>query len=317
MLAFCALRIDLRRLMKFFSGLLFLLFILSVESLTAFAQTDEDVISVDSSIVVLNASITDASGKSVYGLTQKLFHIFEDGVEQKIESFSYQDTPFAAVILLDTSGSMEERISLARGAAINFLERLRLTDNAAIYNFSSKVELVQDFSNTRDIRHHAFDLKADGMTVLNDAVYKASEVLSKRPEKRRAIIILSDGADTMSKISDGKALKAALSVNAMIFAVDMSAPNLKPGERIQNRGVLTNFAEKTGGRYISTPGGIAMRDAFTRIVEELGTQYTLTYQPSNSKKDGKWHAIELRVSKPSLTIRTRKGYNASRQSSEK
>ncbi|MBK8467208.1 MAG: VWA domain-containing protein [Chloracidobacterium sp.] len=299
--------------MKFFSGLIFLVLVLSLNVPNFYAQTDDDAISVESSIVVLNASITDSSGKAVGGLTQKLFHIFEDGVEQKIETFDTQETPFAAVILLDTSGSMENRVSLARAAAINFLERLRVTDNATIYNFSSKVELVQDFSNSRDIRYQAFDLKADGMTALNDAVYKAAEVLSKRLEKRRAIIVLSDGADTMSKVSESKSLKAALSVNAMIFAVDMSSPDLKPNERTQNRGTLTNFAEKTGGRYISTPGGIAMRDAFTRIVEELGTQYTLTYQPSNIKKDGKWHAIELRVSKPNLAIRTRKGYNAQKK----
>lgn len=298
--------------MRFLCFLLSLVLIVSFENLISHCQNDDEVISVDSSIVVLNASITDTSGKTVGGLAQKFFHIYEDGVEQKIESFSTEETPFAAVILLDTSGSMEERVSLARGAAINFLERLRPTDTTAIYNFYSKVELVQDFSSSRDIRDQAFDLKADGMTVLNDAIYKAAEVLSKRPEKRRAIIVLSDGADTMSKNSDSKALKAALAVNAMIFAVDMSSPDLKPQEKVRNSGALTNFAEKTGGRYISTPGGITMRDAFTRIVEELGSQYTLTYQPSNSKKDGKWHSIELRVSKPNLTIRTRKGYNAAR-----
>lgn len=299
--------------MKFCFTLFFLLLFLFSENNLTHAQKDDDVINVDTSIVVLNASITDTSGKAAGGLTQKLFHVFEDGVEQKIETFGAEETPFAAVILMDTSGSMEERVSLARGAAINFLQRLRSSDNAAIYNFYSKVVMVQDFSNSRDIRQHAFDLKADGMTALNDAVYKAAEVLSKRPEKRRAIIVLSDGADTMSKVSNSKALKAALSINAMIFAVDMSSPDLKLSERAQNKNLLTNFAEKTGGQYISTPGGVAMRDAFTRIVEELGAQYTLSYQPSNTKKDGKWHAIELRVAKPNLTIRTRKGYNAPRQ----
>jgi len=280
-------------------------------SITISAQSDDDVISVDSSIVVLNVSITDASGKAVAGLPQKLFHVFDDGVEQKVDSFGAEETPFAAVILLDTSGSMEERVSLARGAAIKFLERLRPADSAAIYNFYSKVELVQDFSNSRNLRELAFDLKADGMTVLNDAIYKAAEVLSKRPEKRRAIIVLSDGADTLSKASDSKALKAALAVDATIYTVDMSPPNAKPSD--QNRGVLKNLAEKTGGRYVATPGGVTMRDAFTRIVEDLGSQYTLTYQPSNTKKNGKWHAIELRVSRPNLTIRTRKGYNAPRK----
>lgn len=281
------------------------------------AQNDDETIVVDSSIVVLNASITDASGHAVSGLALKHFKIFEDGVEQKISSFTGEETPFAAVILLDTSGSMEERVTLARSAAIQFLNGLRNSDSAAIYNFASKVELVQDFSNSRDMTELAFDLRADGQTVLNDAIYKAAQLLSKRVEKRRAIIVLSDGADTMSKSSADKALKTALSVNATIYTVDMSSPDLKPNERVQNRGALTNFADKTGGRYVATPGGVAMRDAFKRIVAELGRQYTIAYEPANTKKDGKWRAIKLVVSRPNLTIRTRKGYNAPRQNRER
>src|SRR5205823_11587161 len=127
----------------------FLFFLaLAAANLTISAQTDDDVISVDSSIVVLNASITDVSGKAVGSLDRKLFHIFDDGVEHQIDSFAAEETPFAAVILMDTSGSMEERVTLARGAAIKFLEKLRSSDNAAIYNFHSKVDLVQDFSNS-------------------------------------------------------------------------------------------------------------------------------------------------------------------------
>lgn len=285
-------------------ALLFLLF-----SINAFSQND-DVISVDSSIVVMNAAVTDQSGKAVSGLNVKLFHVFEDGTEQKIESFETEETPFAAVILIDTSGSMEQRVALARGAAIQFLGGLRLNDVASIYNFDSKVDMVQDFSNTHDMLDRFFDLKADGMTVLNDAIYKAAEVLSKRPEKRRAIIVLSDGADTMSRNSEEKALRAALAVNATIYSVDMSAPDLRPAEKAANRGALTSFAEKTGGKYVETPGGVAMRDAFSRIVEELGQQYTITYEPGNTKKDGKWRAIRLVINRPNLTIRTRKGYNA-------
>lgn len=277
-------------------------------SINHYAQDDDDVIVVDSSIVVVNASVTDASGKAVAGLTQKLFRVFEDGVEQEIRMFEAESTPFAAVILLDTSGSMEERVTLARSAAIQFLAGLRGEDSVAIYNFHSKVEMVQDFSNSRDMRDQAFDLAADGMTVLNDAVYHAAELLSKRPEKRRAIIVLSDGADTMSKRSPDKALKAALAADATVYTVDMAPVNTKPGT--QNQGVLKNLAEKTGGRFVATPGGIAMRDAFKRIVEELGVQYTLVYNPANTKKDGKWRAIEVRISRPNLTIRTRKGYNA-------
>ena len=274
------------------------------------AQGDDEIISVDSSIVVMNATITDPTGKAVEGLGQRLFKIYEDGVEQEIVSFTSEETPFAAVILLDTSGSMEQRVTLARSAAIQFLGGLRRDDNAAIFNFDSKVKLVQDFSNTRDIREQFFDLKADGMTALNDAIYKAAEILSKREEKRRAIIVLSDGADTISSKSAEKALQAASAVNATIYTVDMSAINDNSAGKIQNQGVLKNFAEKTGGKFVSTPGGVAMRDAFKRIVEELGVQYTLAFHPSNAKKDGKWRTLEIRVAKPNLTIRTRKGYKA-------
>jgi len=289
--------------------LILLPFAISLFSVSAFGQGD-DVITVDTSIVVMNAWVTDVSGKAVGGLNLKQFHVFEDGTEQAIQTFEAEETPFAAVILIDTSGSMEERVSLARAAAIQFLGGLRADDVASIYNFDSKVDLIQDFSNSHDMLDRIFELKAVGMTVLNDAIYKAAEVLSKRPEKRRAIIVLSDGADTQSGKSAEKALRAALAVNATIYAVDMSATDLKASEKAQNRGALTTFADKTGGRYIETPGGIAMRDAFRRIVEELGQQYTIAYQPSNTAKDGKWRAIRLVISRPNLTIRTRKGYNA-------
>ena len=277
------------------------------------AQTpdDDEPITVDSSLVIINATITDAKGKPVMGLKQNQFQVFEDGKEQKIEFFGFESTPFAAVILLDSSGSMEQRVSLARSAAIQFLDRLRTDDMSAIYNFDSKISLVQDFSNSRDIYEGVFDIKANGMTVLNDAIYKAAEELAKRPEKRRAIIVLSDGADTQSRRSADKALKAALAANATIYTVDMSPLNSgNTRDKIQNQGVLKNFAEKSGGKFIATPGGVAMREAFKNIVEELGIQYTIGYAPTNTAKDGKWRTIELKTSKTELNIRTRKGYNA-------
>ena len=288
----------------------FLLFLIST---LTFAQDDDDVVKIDSSVVVLNATISDAEGNHVSGLRRSQFTVFENGVEQDINFFAAEETPFAAVILLDTSGSMEQRVSLARSAAIKFLEGLRDSDSAEIYRFDSKVSLVQKFSNSRDVTDKLFDLKADGMTALNDAVFQAAKDLGDRQEKRRAIIVVSDGMDTVSGRSAEKALKAALAVNASIYTVDMSAMEASGKQRMQNQGVLRNFAEKTGGMFISTPGGVAMRDAFRKIVQELGVQYTLSYEPKNLTKDGKWRTIELRVAKPNLKIRTRKGYHASKK----
>jgi Ca-activated chloride channel homolog len=278
-------------------------------SLNTYSQ-DEETIKVDSSIVVLNATITDTAGKAVGGLKQKDFKVLENGVEQKIESFHAEETPFAAAILLDTSGSMEERVSLARSAAIQFLGGLRSGDVAGIFNFDSKVTLVQDFSSSRDFADRFYDLRANGMTALNDAVLESAKVLAARPEKRKAIVVLSDGADTMSSASAEKALKAALAHGITIYTVDMASILTSGKERVQSQAALKNFAEKTGGRFVATPGGMALREAFKQVVGELGTQYTITYEPLNTTRDGKWRSIELRVARPSLNIRTRKGYNA-------
>ncbi len=286
-----------------------LFFIVCISFVSVDGQEDDEIINVESSIVVLNATVADSKGVSAGGLKQHQFKVYEDGQEQQIEFFEAEKTPFAAVILIDTSGSMEGSVSMARAAAINFLDGLREGDAAAIYNFDSKIALVQDFSNSRDIAERVFDLKADGMTALNDAIFKAATELGNRPEKRRAVVVLSDGADTQSRRSADKALKAALSVNATIYTIDMSLAS-SGSQKVQSQGALKNFAEKSGGKFLSTPGGVAMREAFKNIVEELGSQYTLAYQPANTKKDGKWRTIEIRVAKPNLTIRTRKGYHA-------
>ena len=114
-------------------------------------QDQDDVIKVSTDLVVVNVTVLDKAGKFVTHLKRTDFHVFEDGVEQKLSSFSAEETPFAAAILLDTSGSMETRLTLGRGAAIRFLDGLRDEDVAAIYNFDVKVEQIQDFSPGRDL----------------------------------------------------------------------------------------------------------------------------------------------------------------------
>lgn len=275
----------------------------------SFAQVEDDVVKVDTSLVVVNATVIDSDKKPVRNLKKAEFTVFEDGAERKIEFFETASTPFAAVILIDTSGSMETRVSLARSAAINFLDRLRLEDQVAIYNFDTEVKLVQEFSNSRDLAQSAFDLGARGYTSLNDAIFRAADELGKRPEKRKAILVISDGADTKSAKSADKALRSAMDVGATIYTVDMSQVN-GGTDRIQSIGVLRNFAERSGGRFISASGGVALREAFKDIIDDLGVQYTLGFEPSEADKDGKWRNIELRVSRPNLTIRTRKGYHA-------
>jgi Ca-activated chloride channel family protein len=215
------------------------------------------------------------------------FKVFEEGREvpiKLISSFGAHESPFASVILLDTSGSMESRMTLGRSAAIRFLDGLRAEDVAAVYNFDYKIEQVQDFSSARDLAPMAFGLRAKGMTALYDAIIRAAETLGTRKEARKAIVILSDGIDTQSRASSGKALDAALAVSANIYAVDMSATEGASTRSQQSALMLKSFAEKTGGRFIATPGGPALRDAFASIAQELNTQLPFA-QPTRRMTD--------------------------------
>ena len=278
----------------------------------ALAQDDE-VVRVNTDLVVLNVTVLDKDGRYVPGLKLADFKVFDEGREVPIKlitSFAAQESPFAAVILLDTSGSMESRMSLGRSAAIRFLDGLRPEDVAAVYNFDYRVEQVQDFSSGRDLAPMAFGLRAKGMTALYDAILRGAETLAARPEQRKAILVLSDGMDTQSRISSGKALEAAMAVGAGIYAVDMSASNGIASKSPQSAMQLKSLSEKSGGRFIDTPGGPALRDAFASIAQELGHQYTIAFRPSDQMRDGRWRTLEVKLSRPELSVRTRKGYRA-------
>ena len=290
--------------------ILFLVALLLVNVVVVVAQ-DDDVIRTNTDLVVLNVTVTDKAGQYIKGLKATDFKIYEDGIEVKPESlanFSVQESPYAAVVLLDSSGSMEARFSLARSAAIRFLDGLRPEDVAAVYRFDSKVERVQEFSGGRDLAPIAYAIRAKGMTTLNDAIVEASKTLAERPEVRKAIIVLSDGMDTFSKATSDKAVESALAVGASIFAVDMSSLEVAGSANRPSAMSLKGFAEKTGGRFIATPGGPALRDAFTGIADELGHQYTISYHPLNKKRDGKWRQLEVKVKREAVEVRTRKGY---------
>ncbi len=294
--------------------LLMVLFLLGFDqSSTLQAQDDDEVVRVNTDLVVLNVTVTDQAGQYIPGLKLADFKIFEDGKEipsQLVASFSLHESPFASVVLLDTSGSMESRMSLARSAAIRFLDRLREEDVAAVFKFDTKVEQVQEFSGSRDLAPMAFGIRAKGMTTLNDAIVDAAKALAERAEKRKAIVVLSDGMDTYSRSSSDKAVESALAIGATIYTVDMSSTVGGRLSSAHNAAVLRSFAEKSGGRFVAAPGGPMLRDAFANIADELGHQYTIAYRPLNRTRDGKWRKLEVKVSRPDLLVRTRKQYKA-------
>ena len=271
-------------------------------------QNQDEVLRISTDLVVLNVTVLDADGKFVSGLRRRDFQVLEDRTEQTISAFSAEATPFAAAILLDTSGSMESRITLARSAAIKFLDGLREEDVAAVYSFDTKIEQWNDFSPGRDLPARVYSLHTRTMTALNDAILRAADDLSKREEKRRAIVVLSDGGENFSRSSADKALDHASAAGATIYGANMAPSG--PARDIAGAAILKRLADKSGGRYIDQPGGQDLRDAFAAIVQELGHQYTIAYRPTNRAKDGKWRAIDVKLSRADVTVRARKGYRA-------
>ena len=274
-------------------------------------KPDENTLGVETSIVVVNATIRNQNRQYVPGLTRQNFTILEDNIRQEILSFNDEVNPFAGVILLDVSGSMENKLSLVRAACAAFVDRLGEGDSFAIYSFGdSKVRLLQDFTLIRDIPDAVWDLRAKGMTTLYDAIVTAADALDRRPEQRRAILVVSDGADTQSRASLDQATRRAVEAQLIVYAIDLSDGGAGPIN--SGAAVLKSLTARTGGRLFTSPGGSRLREAFDQTIDELRHQYTLTYAPTNDRKDGRWRTIEVRIDRPGLDIRTREGYWARR-----
>jgi len=289
-----------------FSLALLAVSILCLPSISAQEQKD-DAVRLGADIVLVNATVTDAAGKYAHGLKREDFSIVEDNVPQEIAYFGAEETPFAAAILLDTSGSMETKLSVARAAAAQFVDRIRTDDVVAVYGFSTEVKQLQEFSPVRDITDLIWETQAEGWTKMFDCIIEAVSELSKREEKRRAILLLSDGEDTRSGASMSEALRKALAAGVTVYSIDLIDTAARSA--MSGSAILRDFAEKTGGRYIKSQGGTSLSSTFVDIVEELRNQYTLAYYFSG-KPDGKWRSIEVKLSRPELTARARKGYYA-------
>ncbi|MFY9553650.1 MAG: VWA domain-containing protein [Blastocatellia bacterium] len=277
-------------------------------------QNDDDPLRLHSDLVVVNLVVTDAEGQYARGLSAKDFTVVEDNAAQAISDFVAEEASFAAAILIDMSGSMQYKFSLVRAAAASFVDNIRDNDQVAVYGFNNKVKLFQEFSDVRDITEYIWDAKAEDSTRLYDCADEAITALEKRPERRKAILLISDGCDTTSSKSFDAVMKRALALGVTIYTIDLIDDMLRMGSGnevlVLRRGQseMKEFASQTGGRYVHTPQGDKLESAFTGIVDELRNQYTLTYYSTNQKRDGRWRKLSVGVGRQGLTTRARKGY---------
>ena len=278
-------------------------------------ERKEGALSLHSDLVVVSVTVTGSDGHYVQGLKTGDFALVEDAKPQSINSLATEAAPFAAAILIDMSGSMEYKFGLVRGAAASFLEHIREDDQVAVYGFNNKIRQFQDFSDSRNITDYIWDAKAEESTRLFDCMQTAVEALEKRPERRRAILVITDGWDTMSGATKESVTKRALAAGVTIYTVDLTDDELlvvgsDTASLRRGRSTLQDFATDTGGRYVHSPRGDKLEEAFDNVVDELRNQYTLTYYSTNEKRDGRWRAIGVSVPRPGVSVRARRGYYA-------
>ena len=259
----------------------------------------------------VSATVTDTRGKAVTDLTVDDFELRVDGQPKPIGGLSHAETPVRLVMLFDNSDSIRSSREFEKQAAMRFFRSvLRPVDQAAIYSVGTVFDLVQPLTNdvdklVRTIEH--FD-KPEGATKLMDAMAHAAEYLRLAPG-RKVLVIVSDGADTISDLGFDETLRRILAADCQVYAVQTGIfenANLIDLMAVRR---LETFSDRTGGAvYVPKTTG-ELDAAFAQISADLAQQYVLSYYPTDEGRDTRFRVINLRVkTRPQLRVRARRGY---------
>jgi Ca-activated chloride channel homolog len=256
---------------------------------------------------VLVPLVVTNGGQFVRGLKQQDFEVFEDGVVQPIASLVSEDAPLDLVLAIDVSGSMEKSLVEVKPAVKQLLSRLRIGDSATLVGFNDTMFIAAEREKDRRTREAAVDLLTSwGGTALYDATVRTLDMVS-RETGRKGLVIFSDGDDRNSLTKRETALARVQASDAMLYTIGFGGGSTVP----QLRASLESYARATGGKPYFPKDTAELDGIFNEIVTELANQYVLSYSSTNSRQDGTWRNIRVRVRKGNYDIRARAGYRAS------
>lgn len=273
----------------------------------------------DVDVVNLSVSVADTGRRYVTDLEQQDFTVFEDGIAQRVSVFDQQRAPLAVSILIDSSLSMQPSMAIVQGAALRLVHALRPIDSAQIVQFNHRHAVVQDFTSDHALLESGIrSIRPEGATGLYNAVYLSLRELARRPTddgdlRRRAVVLLSDGADTTSILSDDQVLETARRAEVTVYAVGLgiAAATDNPTSDVgRARYFLTALTGETGGQPFFPRALAELDGVYDRIARELSTQYSLGYVSSNARRDGKWRKVVVHSGRGGLVLRHRAGYYA-------
>jgi Ca-activated chloride channel family protein len=269
-------------------------------------------------LVLVPVSVTDPLGRLVTGLREDNFEVFENKKPQEIRHFSSDDAPVSLGIIVDTSGSMKDKMERVREAVKQFCYSANPQDEFFTITFSDTPQLVHDFTDSpEDLEGKLLFVSAKGRTALLDAIYMGIKKMREAKYSRKALLIVSDGGDNHSRYNVNEVKSMVKESDVMIYAIGTFDRNLPTIEEVMGPELLSSIAEVTGGRAFVLDNLIEMPDVARRIGVELRTQYVLGYHPSNPPHDGKWRKINVKLRLPkkltSLQARAKQGYYASNE----
>ena len=262
-------------------------------------------------MVPLYATVTDPQGALVPNLTREDFEILDNSVRQELVVFENQTQPITAVVMLDSSGSMTNSLKLVNAGAEQFIIRLLPQDKAQVGAFNDKIEFSGTFTSDRDELVAALrEFDFGNPTRLYDAIDQSLDRLAA-VEGRRVIVVLTDGDDNASKVGQGDVLSRALADEVMIYGIGLESDYFDGMRRVRTNPdrVVRKLAEETGGGYYLLKETADLNTTFTRIAQELHSQYVLGFSPT--LLDGKVHKLTVNVKRPGMKARARKSYVAS------
>jgi Ca-activated chloride channel homolog len=272
--------------------------------LAGHAQT----LKVDVPIVLVNTTVSDVKDHLVAGLERQNFRIWEDNVEQNVEYFSLEDTPVSVGLVLDTTGSMFDKLSAAREAATAFLKTSNPRDEYFLVEFSDQPKLVQDFTtDISQLQKQVFSTSASGLTPLFDAVHLGLETITGGKNTKKALLVITDGEDNHSRNTFADVREFTKHQEAQIYAIGFVSSLI-------GQHTIKDLVETTGGRAFFPSSVNQLEDICTRIAVELKNQYLLGYRSTNESNNGQWRQIRVEVTPPKglpqLAVRARTGYYA-------
>jgi Ca-activated chloride channel family protein len=284
--------------------------VILLATVAALAQQQEPTFRAGTQIVPVYTTVLDTMGRLVPSLEQTDFTILDNGRPQEITFFQNEVTPFTVVVMMDYSASMTANLELLEAAAEQFLLRMLPQDKGQVGAFSDKIQFSGTFTSDRDDLIGAIDdLQFGNPTRLWDAVDASMEEL-KTADNRKVVLIFTDGDDTASRRSMGDVLERARAEEVMIYAIGLESEFFN-GQRVvrsrPDRG-LRRLAEETGGGYFELKKTAELAPTFTRVAQELHSQYALGFSPA--MLDGKEHKLEVRMKSPGMTARARRSYVA-------